>query len=206
MPDYYSSNEYLTESEQQTNATFIRNYLMSRGWTLNAVCGLLGNTQTESSHNPGLWQGRIDPYSNLDTGFSLVQWTPASKYIDWCNQNGRIPEQMESALDRILYELENGIQYYATDEYPLSFSEFSQSTASAHYLGAAFLLNYERPTDQSIENQNKRGNQAEYWYNFFDGGPPGPEPPGPDPPGPKTYKKLPVYMMIRRKRIGGVLT
>lgn len=199
MPDYYTSNEYLTESEMQVNALYIKNYLMGEGWTLNAVCGLLGNTQTESTHNPGLWQGRREPYSDLNTGFSLTQWTPASKYVDWCNQNSLVPEQMDSALKRILYELENNIQYYATDEYPLSFSEFSQSTASAHYLGAAWLLNYERPTDQSVDNQNKRGNQAEAWYTYFEG-----QPPGPDPPGPRTYKKLPVYMMIHRRRIGGV--
>lgn len=70
---------------------------------------------------------------------------------------------MDSQLQRILYELENGEQYYATSDYNLSFSAFSKSTETAYYLGYAFLHNYECPKN-SLQDAT-RGEQATYWYN-----------------------------------------
>jgi hypothetical protein len=58
------------------------------------------------------------------------------------------------------------LQYYPTDAYPETFSEFKTSTKSPSYLGMAFLLNYERPAEQ---NQPARGEQAEYWYTYLSG-------------------------------------
>lgn len=36
----------------QVNARYIWAYLQAKGWTLNAVAGVLGNMQSESSINP----------------------------------------------------------------------------------------------------------------------------------------------------------
>lgn len=156
----YCSNSYLTSAQMKVNAQYILDYLRDRGWTKNAVCGMLGNMQTESTINPGIWQSLKE--NNLSGGFGLVQWTPASKYIDWANARGLEVANMDSQLQRILYELENGEQYYATSAYNLSFSAFSQSTESAYYLGCAFLHNYERPKNSSQDAT--RGGQATYWY------------------------------------------
>lgn len=49
--DYNSSN-VLTMDQMKVNATYIWNALGSQGWTLNAVAGILGNMQSESSINP----------------------------------------------------------------------------------------------------------------------------------------------------------
>ena len=49
--DYNSSNA-LNMSQMKVNATYIWNYLREQGWTLNAVAGMLGNMQSESSINP----------------------------------------------------------------------------------------------------------------------------------------------------------
>lgn len=38
--------------EQQTNANIIRSFFLNEGWTLNAICGMLGCMQGESTINP----------------------------------------------------------------------------------------------------------------------------------------------------------
>lgn len=157
----YCSNSYLSISQMTTNAQYILNYLRDRGWTKNAVCGMLGNMQTESTINPGIWQSLKE--NNMSGGFGLVQWTPATKYIDWANQNNLTVANMDSQLQRILYEVANGIQFYATSSYNMSFSQFTKSTESAYYLACVFLHNYERPANASQDET--RGNQAAKWYN-----------------------------------------
>lgn len=161
VPNPISANRFLTLEEMQKNAIYIYWWLSSRGWTLNAVAGMLGNMQTESTINPGIWQNLA---VNVGPAFGLVQWDPFAKYTNWCDENGLDPAEMESALLRIEWELENGEQYYATSNYPESFAEFKISTKSPYYLGMAFLANYERPAES---NQPARGTQAEYWYTYL---------------------------------------
>lgn len=153
----------LTLEEMQVNATYIYWYLFNRGWTLNAIAGMLGNMQTESTINPGRWQNDA---IGVGPAFGLVQWDPFTKYTNWCDDRGLDPADMDSALQRIEYELENGLQYIPTPGYPETFAEFKISTKDPYYLGMAFLLNYERPADQ---NQPSRGTQAEYWYTYLSG-------------------------------------
>ena len=157
----YCSNSYLTQSQMASNAQYILNYLRARGWTKNAVCGMLGNMQTESTINPGIWQSLQE--NNMNVGFGLVQWTPASKFINWANENGLYYLNIDSQLMRILYEVENKIQWYSTSNYPMSFANFTQSTQSPSYLAAAFIYNYERPA--SYSTLSVRQSQANYWYN-----------------------------------------
>ena len=144
-----------------TNAQYILNYLRSRGWTKNAVCGMLGNMQTESTINPGIWQS-LDS-SNTSNGFGLVQWTPSTKYTSWAQSNGLVAANMDSELQRIVYEVSAGIQFGATTAYNMTFSQFTQSTDSAYNLGCAFLHNYERPSNANQDST--RGTQATTWFN-----------------------------------------
>lgn len=159
---FYHGNRWLTLDEMKVNARYIYNFLSARGWSLNAIAGMLGNMQTESTLNPAIWQNLNE--GNTSSGYGLVQWTPATNFLNWCDSNGYDPAHMDSALKRIEYELANGLQYYPTDAYPLTFAEFKTSTADPAYLANAFLLNYERPADQT---QPARGEQAEYWYNYL---------------------------------------
>lgn len=163
LPVPISANRYLTQAEMENNAIYIYYYLSNRGWTLNAIAGMLGNMQTESTINPGIWQ---DLAVNVGPAFGLVQWDPFTKYTDWCSARGLNPSAMDSALKRIEWELENGEQYYPTDAFPETFAEFKASNAEPYYLGMAFLANYERPADS---NQPARGAQAVSWYNFLAG-------------------------------------
>lgn len=49
-----SGNFYLNMPQMTENAKHIMSYLLDKGWTKNAICGMLGNMQTESTINPGI--------------------------------------------------------------------------------------------------------------------------------------------------------
>lgn len=159
-----TSNNYLTMTEMTENANYILSFLLDQGWTKHAICGMLGNMQTESTINPGLWQNRDEGNTNL--GFGLVQWTPATKYINWANSAGYVIEDIDGQLTRLDYEVHNNIQWIKTTAYPMTFAEFKVSTKSPEYLAMAFLRNYERPKNP---NQPIRGTQARYWFDNLEG-------------------------------------
>lgn len=162
----FSTSSQLSEAQMKVNAQYIQRYLSSEGWTKNAIAALLGNMQAESSINPGRWQS--DDVGNYGLGYGLVQWTPVTKYTDWCEAQGfSDPSEMDNNLKRILYEVSNGLQWYATPSYNISFSEFSSSIETVSRLAVAFLLNYERPADQSESVQNYRASLATAWFNYL---------------------------------------
>lgn len=162
---WISRNDYLNETEQQNNATEFYNFFSELGWTVNALAGMLGNIEVESTINPGLWQSRNE--GNLDGGFGLVQWTPARNYIEWAGANYA---EGNRQCERIIYELENGLQYYPTADYPLTFREFSKSTnPDIAYLVRTFEYNYERAGDPDIPLRESNGLK---WFQFLSGLPP----------------------------------
>ena len=113
----------------------------------------------------GRWQSDIvAPSDPTYAGYGLVQWTPYTKYTNWILPAD--PSTMDNNLSRILYEIQNNLQWIATSQYNYSFSDFTQSTDTPYNLALAFLANYERPADP---NQPARGTQAEYWYQFLGG-------------------------------------
>lgn len=160
---WYSSNSYLSTSQMTVNAQYILNYLRNRGWTKNAVCGMLGNMQVESTINPGIWEGLSS--GNMSKGYGLVQWTPATKYTNWADSLGYTWGDMNAQLQRIIYEVTatgNDKQWYSTDDYPMSFAQFIVSTDTPYNLACAFVCNYERPRNP---NKSLRGDNATDWYN-----------------------------------------
>lgn len=164
LPDVtpVSKNAYLSESEMQTNAIYITKHFLEKGWTLNAIAGMLGNMQRESTINAGIWQN-LDS-GNISLGFGLVQWTPATKLIEWCNDYGLDYTTMDAQLRRIQYELDNGLQWISTDSYPMSFKTFTTSTDSPETLASVFLFNYERA---GVSAEAERRTNARKWYDFL---------------------------------------
>lgn len=192
----FTESEPLNHTEQEKNATYIYSFLNASGWSINAVAAILGNMQAESSINPGRWQS--DDVGNYSLGYGLVQWTPVTKYTDWCTSQGLAdPSKMDTNLSRILYEVENGLQWIATSSYNLSFQEFSTSSESVSYLAKAFLLNYERPADQSTAVQNLRASFASNWYTYLTGVTPEPEPTPTNTPKKRKYNFL---LLTARRR------
>ena len=165
--DTPDTSHALSYEQEQLNATYIWQSLGRRGWTKNAVAAMLGNMQSESSINPGRWEGNVvggDPYQH---GYGLVQWTPYTKYTEWAPQNGYSDySEMDANLARIEYEVANEIQWIATSAYPMTFAEFKASEDSPYNLAMAFLANYERPADP---DQPQRGEQAQAWFEYLGG-------------------------------------
>ena len=58
----------------------------------------------------------------------------------------------DAQLDRIDYEVSQGIQWISTPNYPLSYAEFRQGDGTLEYLTRAFIWNYERPALEAGES------------------------------------------------------
>lgn len=188
---FTTGNFYLNMTQMKENAKYFNN-LMITMWpnvTLNAIAGMLGNAQSESTLNPGIWQSLT---MNMENGFGFFQWTPAKGYINWCNSNGYDPSHMNSVFLRLDYELEHHIQYYPTSKYPLTFKQFIESTETPEYLAETWLYNYERP---EVTPQPQRNTYARNWYNFLGGEEP--TPPTPIPPTPSQGRFWWIYYMRR---------
>ncbi|MES9681817.1 phage tail tip lysozyme [Gottfriedia acidiceleris] len=158
---FYSSNKYLSMEEMKVNAKYIFKVLTEKGWTPQAIAGMLGNIQTESTINPGLWQSMRE--NDMHMGFGLVQWTPASKFINWAKKEGMDYKSMDANLSRILWEVENKAQWISKS---MSFREFTKSKDTPYNLAMVFIKAYERPKDPT---QPKRGTQANFWYEYLTG-------------------------------------
>ena len=119
---FISGNRALTESEMEHNAIEVWSYFKVWGWTLNAVAGMLGNMQAESTINPGRWENGVE----YGGGYGLVQWTPYTNYSDWAGAGWQ--NNGTKQCERIIYEWNgNYQQWISTGSYPLSFKAFSAS-------------------------------------------------------------------------------
>lgn len=162
---WIQGNRYLTRSEMENNASIVRNYLTSKGWTLNAISGLLGNMQSESTINPGIWQNLNE--NNLSGGFGLVQWTPATNFTGWADSLGLAWTDGDAQLRWIDEQTASFGQWIPTTNYPLSFNDFKTSTETPETLASAFLKNFERA---GVEVEAQRRSQAKEWYSFLSSG------------------------------------
>jgi LysM repeat protein len=107
----------------------------------------------ESSLNPNIYEFGYG--HSLDRGYGLVQWTPASKYIDWANANNLPYDKGDSQLARIDYEVNNNIQWIPISDFNnMTFAEFRGNVGGydTNYLTAAFTWSYERPARTAGED------------------------------------------------------
>ena len=181
---WISKNAYLTLGERENNAILVWQYFGSKGWSIEAVSAMLGNMESESTINPGIWES-LAPFVG---GYGLTQWTPYTKYSDWAGSSWE--NNGNKQCERIVYEMENGLQWFANPEAPIvsppiSFREFSTSTIDVETLANYFLWYYEHP---AITIQPARATQARKWYEFLSEMPPIPRP---------TRKKMPLWMYLR---------
>ena len=122
--EWIKGNKYLTIGEMQNNASIIYPYLLNKGWSKEAISGMMGNIQKESTVNPGIWQ-------NLTVGtggYGLVQWTPATNWTNWADIHGYAHDDGYGQLEWIDTETIPFGQWIPTAQYPETFTEFKVST------------------------------------------------------------------------------
>lgn len=171
-----TSTASLTETQRQTNAKYIFNFLKSKGFTAQAACAVLGNFEQESGLNPGIWQSN----SNTSKGYGIAQWTQAKDtFLQWAVDVGLItsitaaninsvsnsqPQKlMDAELSYFIWTLDmaGGIYIPTTS---MTLSQFKQSTQSAANLSKIFCDDYERAGDPQY---SQRANYATKWYNYL---------------------------------------
>lgn len=167
-----NENGAIGQAGMENNATIINAFFTSQGWSANAIAAILGNMQPESGINPSRWEN--EDVGNLNGGLGLVQWTPATKLINWVEEQG-LGDYLngDNQLARIQYEVTNGLQYAPTSGFNETFYEWSISNKNPGYLAAAFMKNYERPFKQGWDVQIQRAKNARRWYIFLTGVDPG---------------------------------
>lgn len=192
MPIYGKAaddKDRLSVEKQIANAQYIYSYLSERGWTIEAICGLLGNVHIESHYNPGTWQRMND----IQQGYGLVQWTDAeSKILQYLNSQfeetyttkelinivndmaiDSPQELMNFELTYFLYSCENGhwsptLKYDCPAE--VSFKDYivNKDNYDAREMALIFHGTYEKSGNDATELE-KRENWAEGWYEHFMG-------------------------------------
>lgn len=183
-----------TSDEAKANMFEFKDSLIS-DWTIYAIAGALGNIANESAFNPWRWQSDT---VNYNAGYGLVQFTPASGYINnytnYANLStseitaGARPEDgacqcdvlrndsMGKWTDRSSYNLWYDLSNYDT------FSAF-KSVNNLYDATMAFLYNYEgNAVVLSRDEARQRADfairyaSASTCYEIITGSPPGPGP------------------------------
>jgi len=146
-----------------TVAREVYNFFKEKGWTKNAICGMLGNMEYESD---GLVPTRNE-YGG-GGGYGLLQWTPATKLQNWANENGFDYTTVTAQCQRIQYEFEGHIIQYLERSCGLSFDAYSKSTESVEYLTGCFAINYENPDSTALQNSlATRQSYARKWFDYL---------------------------------------
>lgn len=186
---WIKGNRYLSIGEMQNNAQIIFNTLLLKGWTKNAIAGMLGNMQKESTINPGIWQN-LNPNPSL--GWGLVQWTPSTNFTDWAAANGYANDDGDAQLIWIDTVTASVGQWIPTTQYPETFEEFKVSTQTPEYLADCFLKNFERPGEI---DQPDRQRYARYWFDWWEGSPVPPPNPNPEP---DWNRSMPIWFALKK--------
>ncbi len=177
----------LSEQQQRANAVYIYHKLIERGWTKQAIAGLLGNIQRESQLNPAVWQMQ----NNAKLGYGLVQWDDGADFLDW--QGGAVKNRPLSAIEVNQLAVDDAAQlidmeleflmwtsrtqtdkterrWFATNRYrspyKMSYEDYIKSEAAVADLALVFHASYERSSD-CMSQLNDRIAYSEKWYNFL---------------------------------------
>jgi hypothetical protein len=178
----------LSSEQQIANAEYIFDYLTAHGWSKEAICALLGNIQLESWLNPGAWEVG-------GTGYGLVQWTPAAKFLNWAGiENAAAADELARNNPRGLMDLQ--LEFLIWSSLPtthsdyrewwphmvrthynrsplrhntpgrMSFEEYISSMYDVEDLTLVFHATYVRSGDNAAVLQ-ERIDFANQWYDYF---------------------------------------
>lgn len=207
----------LSSQEAQDNMDCIYSIFNNQGYTLEAVCAIIGNMANEGAMNPWRWQGDQVNYS---AGYGMIQFTPASDYINLQNvpfhspnlsvsqqTSGATPEDGSAQCYVIYQDTLNKWQsniwrdYWNTQTYASEYAYMqqlrntygryiSQSTFKTitDLQAATFIFNGGY-VGELVLNIDPRYSSAQTAYEYLSGHPPTPPTP--------TGRKLPLIFYIR---------
>ena len=207
---------WLTEAEQQGNATEIYNALSALGWSFLAICGALGNMTHESGGlNPGACErGRGIPAVGTikyGGGLGLIQWTDYPRpYTGTYNHpllwnavrlgqpwySGNLQcTLLNLATDPVATDCGEGLGavwgWLTSSSYPsLGFNEYKAVTGRTPEEVAEIFFYCMESHGFNDGTIPARQRYARYWYDYLLGGQP--EPPAPEPPDPDPDPPIPV--------------
>lgn len=161
------STRPLTYEEMQNNAKCVWGYLHSKGWSLQAVCGMLGNMQSESTINPNRWETDTPyPQPVERRGFGLIQWTPWTIMTEYLG-NAKVSDYGNLECEYLDFERRTNPGGCWIDQgYGLTYDQYAHSTMDAGDLALIYLANRERPADPY---QPVRATQAREWFTYLSG-------------------------------------
>lgn len=147
---------YLTYEQALNNANIVFNFFKDKGYTKEAICGLLGNMWRESHVNPSL-------HEVGGTGYGLTQWTPKDKLLTRLallaladNGDNQLKVLERELTDGANNSSSNFSQWYDVGEWTLAKFKTSKDI---HYTTECFMRAYERPgvlhLEERIEYANK---------------------------------------------------
>ena len=168
VSDGYKARKASGMGSEYQNAQYIYDYFVSRGFTPEATCGMIGNFQAESSIQPAIWEYGM-PQWGPKTGYGIAQWTPATKLTTWCDAHGYNWSSLEGQCACLYNEMTNPANAQWEFRYPyrvVTRSQYIHSTESAYELGVIFCWNFEDPSTQTAL---LRGEYAQNWYNTLSG-------------------------------------
>lgn len=177
---WISTDTYLTQQHRDSNAILVNQYLSNLGWTREAIAGILGNMDVESSINPAFIQNRGYPSLITNTqcldihtlGVGMVQWTGdgqtppiGQKLASFAIRNNKQWYDGELQCYRLLREYQTNEQFLPSvvDGVTWTWNDYVFSTATPETLAKVWQYCYERGGSDTATRQAK----ARYYYGMI---------------------------------------
>ena len=147
---------YLTYEQALNNAKIVFKFFQNKGYTKEAICGLLGNMWRESHVNP-----RLNEVGG--TGYGLTQWTPKDKLLTRLallaladNGDNQLKVLERELTDGANNSGSNFSQWYDTGVWTLAKFKTSKDI---NYTTECFMRAYERPGELHLEERIEYANK-----------------------------------------------
>ena len=162
-----------------SNEEIIWKYFENKNFTPYAIAGIMGNMEAESGFNPNNLENsknislgmtdeeyteKVDTgiYKNFiydQAGYGLVQftfWSLKKELYDLCQERNKSIADMNCQLDCVYQQIKSR-----------KLDSSLNNSKSVREASDIFLLKYERPKNQSEENQKARAERGQRIYNQF---------------------------------------
>ena len=189
-------------TEQIYNATKVYNYFWALGWSLSAICGMIGNMMHESTIDPAFIQAThrnqlpnsaqdladvpnnvmLSFYGSGANGIGLVQWdgstnTPPAgqKLVSFAERYNYIWYDGDCQVFRIKREKETNIQWQSHTYYGITWTWSNYPTNNRTPEESAHI--WRRCYEVAEAGDTESGTNARWFYDYFSGSPPVPPTP-----------------------------